>query len=110
MRDVLVDETQPAGRVDHDVAQAVLTDDATLQVAELWRVLFIERRRDSGGLLPQRRLHDRGLLKERREVGHGGARFVIPLRREEPTTGRFGPGRLRIHRFAQELTPLLGAA
>jgi len=69
VRDVLVDETQPAGRVHHDVAHAVLTMTRPCRSRAVACTLHRAPARP-WGLLPQRRLHDRGLLKDRREDGH----------------------------------------
>src|SRR3954453_1468837 len=65
--DVLIDEAQTGGRVDDDVAHAVLPDHAALQIAEARLVWRRQRSVERRGLLAQRRLHLTLFLKEWRE-------------------------------------------
>ena len=100
MRDVLVDDAQSAGRVDKDVTQSILADDAAFEIAEIGRSLvFDDRRYKRRSLRRSRRLHDRAALKERREVCD--ARRVVALRCEQCCVDR---------RIAQELSSFFCAA
>ena len=82
MRDVLVDEAQAARHVQKDVAQSVLPDDPSLEIAELRRLLLLDlhdgaRLRRDRRLDADRRLHQRFALKQRRELRRPARAGVI---------------------------------